>query len=585
MQYNTRRDRYDVAVRPAGSSDFEDIATGVSAGELVAVSMQWCPLGFYLSESNCVACPAGFTTTTAGSMNADDCAACPAGSYLRTQPYAPVCALCERGTYSTTSGVVGSCTACPEGTTNGVRGGSDPNECATCPTNYALSEGLCVVTFTDATEAGVGGQLGQGGSGAMFADLDSDNDLDLCVTNKGNKDDMLYRNDGDARFTDLTFSAGLGGLSTGRGIIAGNLNDDAHLDIYIANGGDDGNQPNQLYINDGAWHFEELAAESGAEALGQGEGLIIGDMDGDGDLDIYVGNREMANVLLVNDGTGNFTNITIAANAGGENHASKSMCIADVDGDSNLDIFLVGGESSENQKSANLLLMNQGGLDFLEQGVARGVSEKDVFGNGCAVGDVDSDMDLDIFVTGYEGYNLLLENNGSGYFTDAAHNAGVQGQTHQYNAGVLITDFDADGDLDIFVTHDKNSLFLNDGLGSFQERGLAAGITGRNEERATGIICGDVDSDGDPDLFVSIPNVNTANKLLLNNHNQPSDWLIVRPLDYNARFTFHGATVRVLVAGTSTIVSVGLVDGGGKLFSQSSYDVHFGLRGKRTGMR
>ena len=166
--------------------------------------------------------------------------------------------------------------------------------------------------FKDETEnAGVGEQ--DDAEGAAFGDYDNDGDMDLYITNTAGIEgeplpDVLYSNNGNGIFDDVTADAGLGVEDYSLGATFGDLDNDGYLDLYVViNGG-----PNILYHNNGDGTFTDITAEAGVGDVGFGANVALGDINGDGYLDIYVANTGFSDedtgdpdVLYLNDGGDN----------------------------------------------------------------------------------------------------------------------------------------------------------------------------------------------------------------------------------------------------------------------------------------
>ena len=164
--------------------------------------------------------------------------------------------------------------------------------------------------FDDRTnKAGVGEH--EDAEGAVFGDYDNDGDMDLYVTNFASVEfaplpDVLYRNDGKDVFEDVTAEAGVGIEDYSLGAAFGDLDNDGHLDLYVViNGG-----PNILYRNNGDGTFTDVTSEAGVGDVGFGSNAALGDIDNDGYLDIYVANagypdEDNPDVLYLNNGGAN----------------------------------------------------------------------------------------------------------------------------------------------------------------------------------------------------------------------------------------------------------------------------------------
>ena len=311
-------------------------------------------------------------------------------------------------------------------------------------------------TFTDVTaEAGVSDPLWS--TSAAFLDYDRDGDLDLFVANYldftiadnkicfdsiGARDycsprlyrpvpDRLYRNEGNGRFVDVTQPSGvLKADGAGLGVSTGDYNGDGWLDIYVANDA----TTNQLWINrrDGRFADEGLLSGTAVNAAGNPEGsmgIASGDVDGDGDEDLFVTNIIGETfVLYVNDGTGTFEDVrarwglaqpTAAFTGFGTNWI-------DYDNDGWLDLFIANGavnviDALRGQpnpfRMKNQLFRNTGNRRFVETTAEGGPAfDRAEVGRGAAFGDIDNDGDTDIVVTANGGpARLLLDQAADGH--------------------------------------------------------------------------------------------------------------------------------------------------------------------------
>jgi hypothetical protein len=226
-----------------------------------------------------------------------------------------------------------------------------------------------------------------------------------------------------------------------------------------------------------------------------GHGVAWGDLDGDGDDDLYLANNG-PNKLLRNDGNGVFTEVPHGV---GENsYDSRGAAWGDYDNDGDLDLYVV------NWNGPNVLYRNDGGV--LVNATA-GDAGCPLQGNNAAWADYDNDGDLDLFVTNFDGPNKLLNNDG-GVFTSVASAVGFT----DLSRGCAWGDYDNDGDPDLYVSvqDGPNHLFRND-------RGVLVDVTVApldDRGKGKGVAWADYDNDGDLDLY--LVNRFTANRLFVN---------------------------------------------------------------------
>ena len=260
---------------------------------------------------------------------------------------------------------------------------------------------------------------------------------------------------------------------------------DGDLDIYIVQGHGDskgarspGAESNRLFRNLGDGRFEDATEAAGLGDRGFGCGLAVGDIDNDGDTDLYVTNFGR-NTLYENLGNGTFRDITEAAGVGGT-YWSTSAAFADLDGDGLLDLYV-----------ANYLL-----YDPRVHEACRGNAKK---------------LPAYCHPNKYDGApDSLYLNRGGGRFEDISRQAGVavQGRILSKGLGLLPTDYDRDGDVDLLVANDStpNFLWRNLGKGRFEDAALEAGValnTSGQAEACMGIDSGDVDGDGLDDVYIT----------------------------------------------------------------------------------
>ena len=303
-------------------------------------------------------------------------------------------------------------------------------------------------TFTDVTDhAQVGCPLLS--SSAAFADIDRDGDLDLYVCNYveysletdipcyyknrlriycGPNEyqgipDVLYENNGDGTFTDITKSGGVFQPTTrGLGVVCTDINSDGWIDIYVAND----MSPNTLFINQGNGTFKEEGVSRGVAYNGDGiangsMGVDAGDYDNDGDIDLWVTNFSLeANCLMQNDGIGFFEDVTFDTGLANPTFYALGFGTRffDFDNDGWLDILVGNGHIWDNVEQIDSklsyaqpvqLFHNQNG-SFTELTQASGLNKTAYVVRGMLFGDLDTDGDVDIVLCQSNRPAVVLKN-------------------------------------------------------------------------------------------------------------------------------------------------------------------------------
>ena len=403
-------------------------------------------------------------------------------------------------------------------------------------------------------------------SGGGFIDFDGDGDLDIYLLNGAAipgfvpvqpVSSVLYRNDGNGSFADVTDQAGVGNVGGyGMGMAVADYDNDGDDDLFVTNYG-----ANILYRNEGGGVFDNVTAQAGLSVPRSplfSTSAVFLDYDRDGHLDLYVcvyvefnfdTNRRcsrdgiqsycgpdiyegVADLLYHNNGDGTFSDVS--AEAGIANPKGKGLGVVggDYDGDGWTDIFVA------NDLTPDFLYRNNGDGTFTDQallaGVAYGEDGVARAGMGVDLGDYDRNGTPDIYVTNFSlEPNSLHRNNGNGTFTESTFGAGVGNPTLLFlGFGTAFKDFDHDGWLDLFAANghvidnislfdssityaQTNQLFRNDGDGRFTDVSDRAGAPFQVERVHRGAAFGDVDNDGDIDILVTT--VNDVPLLLRNN--------------------------------------------------------------------
>jgi len=416
-----------------------------------------------------------------------------------------------------------------------------------------------------------------GGQSNAWGDYDNDGDLDLVVTFR-DAPVRLYRNS-PSGFENVATDLGLptdGGNP--RSVAWGDYDDDGDLDIYIGYSGHDG-PANRLFRNNiasGSEGFTEVGEASGVAIRGITRQVSFIDYDSDGDLDLYVALRASVNRLLQNNG-GVFSDVTFETGIM-EPRRTVGACWFDMDSDGDLDLFT----ANQNGDRDGMFRNDDGtfsdvaielDMDSPRRPLADG-------GVGCAVTDFDSDGDLDLYVAAY-GNDKLYRNNGNGTFTDVAAEMGVANE-HHIVTGVW-GDVQHDGRPDLYTVGYVNArpgtpdyLYIN--VGDRFENHMPEVIARNDTDH--GVQWGDYDQDGDLDLALAANDPAGSHYLFRNDLSADAAGrsIQVLVLDAEGHYTRAGSEVRIYKAGTSELLGLRLVDTGSGYNSQNAKPVHIGLK-------
>jgi enediyne biosynthesis protein E4 len=450
------------------------------------------------------------------------------------------------------------------------------------------------ITLVDVTEAaGLGMAVGGGnthGVGAAFVDVDGDGWPDIFVANgRSNRSgeqfrSLLYRNQGDGTFVDITEQSGIGAILGDRdcySAAAADYDGDGDIDLYV------GAQPTDVLLrNRGDGTFEDATAAAGAggpasEPLLVGDGrskiAVFGDFDGDGDMDIVSASSTLPSpgaYLLRNQGDGTFVDIT--AETGVKIHSRGNPCAvmwSDYDNDGDPDLWIW------NDRGGHILLQNQNGTHFDDVTARSALDEVDITNPmGIDAADIDHDGDLDYYISNI-GDNPLLRNNGDGTFVDITREAGTGGR---FGWGLAFEDFDHDTYADIFVAQEDNLphlLFRNLGGASpaFEQLEIAH-IPVRDTVGAHNVAVAFADYDGDGRVDVLTAGTDGTRVTLYRNQTETGTqrWLHVAVRPEIGPESRDGIGARIGVK-TGDLVQFRDITGGSSRASQNQHTVRFGL--------
>jgi len=464
------------------------------------------------------------------------------------------------------------------------------------------------------------------GTGVAIFDYDNDGWPDIFLVNgtrlegfaKGRApSNLLYRNNHDGTFADVTAKAGLNATGWGQGVCVGDYDNDGWEDLYITYYG-----KNRLYRNQGGV-FTEVSEKAGVAGSGKawGTGCAFVDYDRDGHLDLMVANyvdfdlatapapgerptciwkgvpvmcgpRGLAgakNILYHNRGDGTFEDVTTKAHIDRtDGHYAFSVSTFDFDEDGWPDIFVAC------DSTPSILYRNNHDGTFTDVAVTAGAAfnedGREQAGMGSTIADFNGDGHLDIFKTNFsDDTSTLYKNNADGTFNDATTAAGLGLYTQYLGWGTMFFDFDNDGWPDLLLVNghvypevdsqhlgssykEPRLLFHNNGNGTFSDISASAGAGIMTASSSRGLAVGDLWNDGKMSAVVS--NMNAPASLLVNQIRSANHWIAIRTVGTKSNRDGIGARIRVK---TASRVLVDEVRSGSSYISNSDMRVHFGL--------
>lgn len=463
----------------------------------------------------------------------------------------------------------------------------------------------------------------QVGSGAAFLDFDNDGRVDLFFLQNGgpnsNSTNRLFRQLPDGTFKDVSRGSGLDIDGHNMGVAVGDVNNDGCADVLIT-------QYNgvKLFLNEGNGRFVDVTEASGLKNPSWGTSTAFFDYDRDGWLDLvlvcYVDydptwtcrgangkldycapktfkgrvSRLFHNLGATAGQPGvRFDDVTVTSGFGQVPGPGLGVLCADLSGDGWPDVFIA------NDGEPNRLWINQKDGTFKEEASQRGIAYNENVqaqaGMGIAVGDVDGDGLLDIFVTHLaEETHTLWRQNPRGLFLDKTGPSGVlQSKWRGTGFGTLFGDFNNDGHLDLGIVNgavaaqpkpiddslgpfwtwygQRNQLFANEGAGRFRDISPANAPFCGQANVARGLVAGDIDADGGLDLLVTTIG---GPARLYRNVAERGHWLSVRALDPVLKRDALGAEIEVLAGSRRWLRSFHPAE---SYLTSSEPRAHFGL--------
>jgi hypothetical protein len=430
------------------------------------------------------------------------------------------------------------------------------------------------------------------GGGGGFLDYNGDGLLDIYLvsytqtpqpTGTQKPHDVLYRNNGDGTFTDVTQKAGIANSMLGMGLSVADYNNDGWPDIYIT-----GYEESKLYRNNGNGTFTDVTEKAGVGNKRWGTGAAFFDYDNDGRLDLYVVNyldmsgelpcveidrrpyctiskfKGTSGVMFRNNGNGTFTDVTQKVGLVNPEGKGLGVVALDYNNDGWMDFF------QANDGAANFLYRNNGNRTFtevaLEAEVALDTAGKARGGMGVDAEDLDQNGYLDIFVANFiNETNALFRNDGGDRFTETTYEMGLGTISLPMSGfGSLFFDYNNDGLVDLFVLNghpfeqvqkvlsnityaEPPFLFENTGK-AFREVAGGRGAALKKMYPGRGLATGDIDNDGDADLLLI--SVGHPPLLLRNDGGNKNRWLGVKLIGAESNRDAIGAKVYLTTGGT-----------------------------------
>ncbi len=449
------------------------------------------------------------------------------------------------------------------------------------------------------------------GVGVALSDYNGDGNLDIYFVNgaynssvnhpkgrgmAGKIRNMLFKNQGDGTFVDVTGKAGVGDEGYGMAALFADIDNDGDQDLYVTNYG-----PNKLYRNNGDGTFSDITeiARVGCKLWSLGATFL--DYDQDGWLDLYVGNYlqydpeyrnyyagdafpgplaygGQADILYRNKGDGTFEDVTKKAGVFNPQGRAMGVGSTDIDNDGHMDIYVA------NDAMENYLYRNNGDGTFsniaLFSGTGFGQNGEATSAMSPEFGDMDLDGFIDILVPDM-GYSSLFMNSSQGFFSEISSRSGLARACGQYTSwSGNFFDFDGDSLLDILLTNgdshffepEEDLLLLNVGERKLQDMSLLLGNDFQQKNMGRGSAVGDIDNDGDLDIIIT--NLNGKPTLYRSGTGEDYHWIQISIKGTTSNRD--GIGTRVKISTPDGVQTRDVISSSGYL-SQSDRRLHFGL--------
>lgn len=463
------------------------------------------------------------------------------------------------------------------------------------------------------------------GTGVALFDYDEDGRPDIFLVNgsrlnlkeSDRPSNLLYHNEGDGTFRDVTQAAKLAHSGWGQAACLGDFDNDGWTDLLVTYYGE-----NVLYKNLGDGTFLEVSQKAGIQHAGNwNSGCSFWDFDRDGNLDLVVetyldykeatshepgsgpncrwkgmpvmcgpmGLKHSENVLYRNNGDGTFSNVSVASGITKTSGCYGFMPVTlDYDLDGWPDLFV------SCDSTPNLLYRNNRNGTFtdigMEAGVALNEDGKEQASMGVAVGDYNLDGYTDLFVTNFsEDTPALYQNNRDGTFTDSTYSAKLGLNTQFLSWGSVFADLDQDGLNDLFIVSghvypevdrppsetsykQARQVYRNLGEGIFSDISAKSGPAIGAQRASRGLAVEDLDGDGS--LEAVIVNLNDTPSLLKNVAKDKGNWMMLRLEGSRSNRSAIGARVQLTVGSR---IQSNEIRSASSFYSSNGLRLHFGL--------
>ncbi len=431
------------------------------------------------------------------------------------------------------------------------------------------------------------------GFGCGFADLDNDGDPDAIIMGAVDGHVGIFENNGSGNFTDRSQAGGIPSLSQATGFVAFDYDGDGDIDLYFTQIG----VANVLARNDGDFKFTNVASQAGVADLGDGESASAADFDGDGWLDLYVCNytgltNGTKNKLYKNLGNGTFQDVSVNQTVDDHGFSFQSVWF-DYDRDGDVDLYLSNDRAVIHPPfRGNQLWRNDNGK-LVNVSIGSGADLR-LYSMGIAAGDLDGNGFPDIYVTNIEfyeeGWNPLLLNQGNGIFVQSCFEAGVCDFITSW--GSIFFDFDNDSYMDLYVNNmfEPNVLYKCSGEFPCQEVARSANVAAvrenpfdslsiddnplpSSEQESFSSAVADVDNDGDMDLLVN--NLSGNVHLLINHEGEKRNWIRYKMIGQNNNKFAVGGNIDTRTGNKWQYREI--YAGGNSYLGMNEYTIHVGL--------